>query len=545
MKRINQVIITFVLLCTSIQAFALDAPVLTVSTSGVDVSLSWTSVPGATSYTLHYASNPYTPGDAIGQASMGTDTSFSTTLWDGASYYVAVSSYNGTSESGYSNIGLFTITNDQIVCTADYNPVCGVDGNIYSNSCNADVAGVEIDFQGACAACDSNNLSLCTADSTCSSAGGYWWSDNTCNSTIENITPSTECVSGDCFNGQGTYTWANGDIYVGDWVNGLITGQGTYTWANGDIYVGDWVNGLITGQGTYTRVNGAIIEGIFVDGVLETPAPPEPESCDSNNVNLCTTYSTCSSAGGYWYNFSCNLVPDTSLSSPTGVSASQGTYTDQITLDWNSVTGATGYNVYDSTYYSGTYSLLGSVTSSGTTVTSVSAGTTGYFKVTATANGVESAASSIFSGYTSSGGTSAVTYYEVTVSREDSNLYEADFEDLVILTKYCHEFVFYDDAKIYNNDTIKFENGDTCDIDSIYQKYTSRGTYSVTVSRDASNRYSIFLSNDFIQTKHCYEYEYSDDATLEIDSYSGAGTITFSSGDTCDVEGYYSEIDLF
>jgi len=88
------------------------------------------------------------------------------------------------------------------------------------------------------------------------------------------------------------------------------------------------------------------------------------------------------------------------LSSPTGVSASQGTYTDQITLDWNSVTGATGYNVYDSTYYSGTYSLLGSVTSSGTTVTSVSAGTAGYFKVTATANGVESAASSIFSGYT-------------------------------------------------------------------------------------------------------------------------------------------------
>jgi len=111
MKRINQVIITLVLLCTSIPAFALDAPVLSVSTSGVDVSLSWTSVPGATSYTLHYASNPYTPGDAIGQASMGTDTSFSTTLWDGASYYAGITADDGSlfGESGYSNVELFTI----------------------------------------------------------------------------------------------------------------------------------------------------------------------------------------------------------------------------------------------------------------------------------------------------------------------------------------------------------------------------------------------------------------------------------------------------
>ena len=40
-------------------------------------------------------------------------------------------------------------------------------------------------------------------------------------------------------------------------------GNGTYIYANGDKYVGEWKNGKKDGQGTYTFVDGRIISGEF------------------------------------------------------------------------------------------------------------------------------------------------------------------------------------------------------------------------------------------------------------------------------------------
>ena len=37
----------------------------------------------------------------------------------------------------------------------------------------------------------------------------------------------TGCISGDCENGHGTFTWANGGKYVGEWKDGKQHGQGT------------------------------------------------------------------------------------------------------------------------------------------------------------------------------------------------------------------------------------------------------------------------------------------------------------------------------
>ena len=51
--------------------------------------------------------------------------------------------------------------------------------------------------------------------------------------------------------GQGTLTWADGDQYVGDFVNGKRTGQGTYTDVNGNQYIGEWKDGMKHGQGTF------------------------------------------------------------------------------------------------------------------------------------------------------------------------------------------------------------------------------------------------------------------------------------------------------
>lgn len=36
--------------------------------------------------------------------------------------------------------------------------------------------------------------------------------------------------------GQGVETRANGDIYDGAWENDIIQGQGNFTWVNGDKY---------------------------------------------------------------------------------------------------------------------------------------------------------------------------------------------------------------------------------------------------------------------------------------------------------------------
>ena len=66
-------------------------------------------------------------------------------------------------------------------------------------------------------------------------------------------------------NGQGTYTYASGDKYVGEYKDSKRTGQGTYTWADGDKYVGGFKDGKFHGQGTYTYANGRKERGYYVN----------------------------------------------------------------------------------------------------------------------------------------------------------------------------------------------------------------------------------------------------------------------------------------
>ena len=80
--------------------------------------------------------------------------------------------------------------------------------------------------------------------------------------------PSNQNATYDnCF---GTYTYANGDEYVGEFKNDQRYGQGTYysladNEFKGDKYVGEWKDNKMHGQGTYTYANGDKYVGEYKD----------------------------------------------------------------------------------------------------------------------------------------------------------------------------------------------------------------------------------------------------------------------------------------
>ena len=78
----------------------------------------------------------------------------------------------------------------------------------------------------------------------------------------------SSCIQGNCVNGYGTYTDADGNKYVGDFKNGGFNGQGIYTKSGGGKYVGDFKNGSFNGQGTYTWPDGRKYVGQFKDNDL-------------------------------------------------------------------------------------------------------------------------------------------------------------------------------------------------------------------------------------------------------------------------------------
>ena len=71
------------------------------------------------------------------------------------------------------------------------------------------------------------------------------------------------CIKGDCTNGYGTYTYANGEKYVGEFIDDRQNGQGTYTHPNGEKYVGKYKDGKQHGQGTLTFADGTVYKSIF------------------------------------------------------------------------------------------------------------------------------------------------------------------------------------------------------------------------------------------------------------------------------------------
>ena len=103
--------------------------------------------------------------------------------------------------------------------------------------------------------------------------------------------------------GQGTLTYADGSKYVGEWKDGKMdsqvalisadesnyvgelkddmkNGQGTYTYTNGDIYVGEWKDDIKNGQGTLTYANGETLTGEFRGNYIKRRTLSESDEAD-------------------------------------------------------------------------------------------------------------------------------------------------------------------------------------------------------------------------------------------------------------------------
>ena len=87
------------------------------------------------------------------------------------------------------------------------------------------------------------------------------------------------------YNGQGTYTYADGEKYVGEWKDGKRNGQGTYTWADGEKYVGEFKDDKSNGQGILTKPDGKRFEGIFEENKFIREAKVNLPSSSTNIAN--------------------------------------------------------------------------------------------------------------------------------------------------------------------------------------------------------------------------------------------------------------------
>ena len=87
----------------------------------------------------------------------------------------------------------------------------------------------------------------------------------------------------------------------------------------------------------------------------------------------------CSGYSSYNQGSTGEEIPDP----PTDVQASDGTYTDKITVSWNSSSGATSYNVYRATSSGGTYYFQETVTGLSWTNSGLASDVTYYYKIKA------------------------------------------------------------------------------------------------------------------------------------------------------------------
>ena len=87
------------------------------------------------------------------------------------------------------------------------------------------------------------------------------------NPTEKPVIKNTNCLSGNCIDGFGTYKYNNGN-YTGFFRAGKKDGFGIYQWTTGSMHTGNWKNDVNDGYGLFTGTDGNSYQGIFYKSKL-------------------------------------------------------------------------------------------------------------------------------------------------------------------------------------------------------------------------------------------------------------------------------------
>lgn len=139
--------------------------------------------------------------------------------------------------------------------------------------------------------------------------------------------------------------------------------------------------------------------------------------------------------------------------------------------------------------------------------------------------------------------------YEVSVTRDGSNLYRADGRDLLIHTRYCYEYVYYEDVLLRmwgsSGEIIFLDSGGKCDVTGVYARNDqSAGRYTVTVSHEDDDWYEVWGTDIYIKTEMCLSLALGQEALLRLNAYGGGNLVFLDDGDSCMVDGVYSKLSL-
>jgi len=137
--------------------------------------------------------------------------------------------------------------------------------------------------------------------------------------------------------------------------------------------------------------------------------------------------------------------------------------------------------------------------------------------------------------------------YRVTVSRESSNIYRIIGKDIYIMTKYCYEYVYYEEALLrmfgYKGEIVFLESGGKCDVDGVFGAVVlNDGDYKVTITMKETGWYEVEYLDLLIKSSICLRICMFEEVVLRIKN--GWGKIIFEDGSSCYIDGIYKRLSL-
>jgi len=94
-------------------------------------------------------------------------------------------------------------------------------------------------------------------------------------------------------NGNGTYKWATGIIYTGEFKDNKINGQGKCIHKDGTTYEGEWKDGVQHGKGKLTNPQGKVKKGLWIAGKYQRKSSkiqsPDGKKAEQDSVTQNST----------------------------------------------------------------------------------------------------------------------------------------------------------------------------------------------------------------------------------------------------------------